>query len=115
MRLVVLGLSLSSSWGNGHATTYRALLRGLAHRGHGVTFLERRTPWYEAHRDLPRPDYCRIHFYEDLDELDRRHSAVVAQADAVIVGSYVPQGVEVGRWVCATAQRVRAFYESTRR
>ena len=25
--LIFIGLSLSSSWGNGHATTYRALLR----------------------------------------------------------------------------------------
>ena len=29
MKLVVLGLSLTSSWGNGHATTYRALLARL--------------------------------------------------------------------------------------
>ena len=32
MKLVVLGLSLSSSWGNGHATTWRALLRAFAAR-----------------------------------------------------------------------------------
>jgi hypothetical protein len=30
LKIVVLGLSLSSSWGNGHATTYRALLRAFA-------------------------------------------------------------------------------------
>ena len=36
MKLVVLGLSLSSSWGNGHATTYRGLVRELANRGHDV-------------------------------------------------------------------------------
>ncbi len=53
LRIVVLGLSLSSSWGNGHATTYRALLRGLAARGPRVLFLERDVPWYAAHRDLP--------------------------------------------------------------
>ena len=53
--LVFLGLSLSSSWGNGHATTYRALLRGLAERGHRLLFLERDVPWYASARDLPRP------------------------------------------------------------
>jgi spore maturation protein CgeB len=52
LSIVVLGLSLSSSWGNGHATTYRALLRALAERGHDVLFLERSAPWYAAHRDL---------------------------------------------------------------
>ena len=56
LRLAFLGLSLSSSWGNGHATTYRALLRGFASRGHEVTFLERDVPWYGGdHRDLPDP------------------------------------------------------------
>ena len=52
MDIVVLGLSLSSSWGNGHAVTYRALLKALAERGHRILFLERETPWYSAHRDL---------------------------------------------------------------
>ena len=56
LRLVFLGLSLSSSWGNGHATTYRSLLRGLAARNHDVLFLERDVPWYAENRDMPAPD-----------------------------------------------------------
>ena len=52
MRIVILGLSITSSWGNGHATTYRALMRELARRGHEVLFLERDRPWYAANRDL---------------------------------------------------------------
>ena len=60
MKLVVLGLSLSSSWGNGHATTYRALLRAFAARGHEVLFLERDVPWYAAARDLAEPGFCRF-------------------------------------------------------
>ena len=61
--LVFLGLSLSSSWGNGHATTYRALLRGLAERGHRLLFLERDVPWYASARDLVHPDFCQLEFY----------------------------------------------------
>ena len=57
MKLIVLGLSLSSSWGNGHATTFRALLRAFAERGHDILFLERDVPWYAAHRDLPDPNF----------------------------------------------------------
>ena len=61
MNLLVLGLSLGSSWGNGHATTFRALLAAFAARGHDVTFLEREVPWYSgAHRDLVDPDFCRL-------------------------------------------------------
>ena len=109
-KLVVLGLSLSSSWGNGHATTYRALLSAFAARGHDVLFLERETPWYAAHRDLPEPDFCRLAFYSDISDLDDWRSAV-AEADAVIVGSYVPDGVAVGRWVLGAATGVTAFYD----
>ena len=109
--LVVLGLSLSSSWGNGHATTWRALLRAYAARGHRITFLERDVPWYGgAHRDLAEPEFCELVLYRDLAEL-RRHAALVRDADAVLVGSYVPEGVAVGAWAQATARGVVAFYD----
>ena len=112
MKLVVLGLSLSSSWGNGHATTYRALLRAFAARGHEVLFLEREAPWYAGdRRDLSDPSFCRLAFYGELNELKANWRAEVARADAVIVGSYVPDGVEVGRWAQATAKGVTAFYD----
>lgn len=110
LRLVVLGLSLSSSWGNGHATTFRALLRAFAARGHDILFLERDVPWYASQRDLADPDYCRLIFYADLAGLEPWRSAI-AGADAVIVGSYVPEGVAVGRLVQQTARGVTAFYD----
>ncbi len=110
MRLVVLGLSLSSSWGNGHATTYRALLAAFAARGHEVLFLERDVPWYAQNRDLPDPGFCRLALYDGLDGLDR-HRAAIAAADAVIVGSYVPDGIEVARRVQAWAGGTTAFYD----
>ncbi len=110
MRLVVLGLSLSSSWGNGHATTFRALLKAFAARGHDVLFLERDVPWYADKRDLTDPDWCRLAFYESVEGLDAWRREVAA-ADAVMVGSYVPDGIEVGRWVQATARGVTAFYD----
>ena len=110
LSIVVLGLSLSSSWGNGHATTYRALLRALAERGHDVLFLERSVPWYAAHRDLEDPPYCRLAFYESLADLARFDRAI-ATADVVIVGSYVPDGVVVGERVLATARGLTAFYD----
>jgi spore maturation protein CgeB len=110
LRVVVLGLSLSSSWGNGHATTFRALLKAFAGRGHDVLFLERDVPWYAAHRDLLEPDFCRLEFYSSLRDLER-YQDEIAGADAVIVGSYVPEGVEVGRLVQNMARGVVAFYD----
>ena len=111
MKVVVLGLSLSSSWGNGHATTYRALLKAFVARGHAVTFLERDVPWYSGpHRDLADPDWCRLVFYETVRDLDG-HRDLIAGADAVIVGSYVPDGVAVGRFVQNHARGITAFYD----
>lgn len=110
MRIVVLGLSLSSSWGNGHATTFRALLKALAGRCHDILFLERDVPWYRGNRDIADPDYCKLEFYHSVEEL-KHWRADIRKADAVIVGSYVPEGVEVGRYVQRTAGGVVAFYD----
>lgn len=110
LSIVVLGLSLSSSWGNGHATTYRALLKGLSARGHDILFLERDVPWYAAHRDLHDPGYCRLELYSCPSGL-ARYAAEIARADAVLVGSFVPDGIEVGEWVLANARGVTAFYD----
>jgi spore maturation protein CgeB len=110
MSLVVLGLSLSSSWGNGHATTYRALLKAFARRGHDILFLERDVPWYREHRDAADPDYCRLEFYRSLKDIDRWEREIRG-ADAVIVGSYVPDGVQVGEYVHRHASGVKAFYD----
>src|SRR4051812_11967687 len=110
MKLVVLGLSLSSSWGNGHATTFRALLEAFVARGHSVLFLERDVPWYADQRDLPDPAWCDLRFYRDRDDL-ARFDGEITVADAVIVGSYVPEGVAVGERVQRLARGVTAFYD----
>jgi spore maturation protein CgeB len=109
-KLVVLGLSLSSSWGNGHATTWRALLAAMAELGWEITFFERDTPWYAAHRDLTDPAYCRLVLYPDLPALEGYRDEI-ASADAVVVGSYVPEGIAVGDLVTRTARGVTLFYD----
>jgi spore maturation protein CgeB len=110
MKIIVFGLSLSSSWGNGHATTYRALSRALAARGHDILFLERDVLWYANHRDLPAPDFCRLALYSDLSELETWRTEITG-ADAVIIGSYVPDGIAVADWVFSHARGVMAFYD----
>ncbi|WP_026464325.1 CgeB family protein [Adhaeribacter aquaticus] len=111
LKVVIIGLSITSSWGNGHATTFRGLVRELAARGHEVLFLERDVPWYASNRDLPNPKYCKTELYISLDDLKVRFTEQVREADLVIVGSYVPEGVLVGQWVINTAQGIKAFYD----
>ncbi|HEV2775566.1 MAG TPA: glycosyltransferase [Solirubrobacteraceae bacterium] len=111
MRIVLLGLSITSSWGNGHATNYRALVRALSTRGHDVLFLERDVPWYAAQRDLPEPPWGTTRLYGSLDELRNEYADAVRDADVVVVGSYVPDGVGVGEWVISIARGLTAFYD----
>lgn len=110
MKIAILGLSISSSWGNGHATTYRALLKALALRGHTISFYERDQPWYAAHRDLRSPNYCGLTIYRSLEELEPLLTEI-AEHDAVVLGSFVPEGVKVGEMLLEAGVAPLAFYD----
>ncbi|KRR27619.1 CgeB family protein [Bradyrhizobium retamae] len=109
--IVMFGLSITSSWGNGHATTYRALTKALAARGHRITFLERDVPWYRDNRDLRSAPYCRIKLYDSLRRVSQQYGAMVAGADVVVLGSFVPDGIALGDWITSTARGVTIFYD----
>ncbi|MDO5575797.1 MAG: hypothetical protein Q4F84_01850, partial [Fibrobacter sp.] len=109
--MVFLGLTITSSWGNGHATTYRGLIKALASRGHKVLFLERDMPWYAQNRDLVNPSYASVCLYNSLDELSEKFTDIIKNAELVVVGSYVPDGIDVGKWVIKNAGGLRAFYD----
>ena len=111
LKIVILGLTVTSSWGNGHATTYRALMRGLTARGHNVLFLESDQPWYSENRDLPELPFGRVALYQSVATLRARWSRTLREADLVMLGSYVPDGIAVGRLVQQLAQGVTAFYD----
>jgi spore maturation protein CgeB len=105
-RLVVFGLSLSSSWGNGHAIPLRGLCRELAARDWQITFFERDVEWYRSNRDVVHADYCDLVFYDDWPDAE----AAVRAADAVLVGSYVPDGSRIVDWLAGTG-RPLFFYD----
>jgi spore maturation protein CgeB len=107
VKVVLLGLSITSSWGNGHATNFRALCRGLRLAGHDVLFLERDKPWYAAARDFSAPW---VRLYASIEALTHweRH---VREADLVLIGSFVPEGVEVAEWVFEHASGTVAFWD----
>lgn len=112
MKLVVFGLSVSSSWGNGHATTYRALLRAFAARGHEVSFWEWDAPWYGGeHRDLPDPDFLDLELYASWDETRWDAVAEAREADAVLVGSYVQGGPRIVDHLAGAGVERLFFYD----
>jgi spore maturation protein CgeB len=111
MKIVILGLSITSSWGNGHATTYRSLVKGLNKRRHKVLFLERDMAWYSANRDMTDPEYCTVKLYDSVQQLKEKYHDDVEEADLVITGSYVPEGIAVCEWVISTATGIKAFYD----
>lgn len=109
--IIFIGLSITSSWGNCHASTYRSLIHGLHRRGHRVLFLEHDQPWFASNRDAPILPYCQSRLYADLDELRSRFTPRIRAAAAVIVGSYVHDGRRVCDWVLDCAEGIKAFYD----
>jgi spore maturation protein CgeB len=110
MKIVVFGLSVSSSWGNGHAVLWRALIRALAADGHSVVFFERDVPWYAQHRDLTEIEGGRLVLYNDWHEIVPAASRELRGADAAMVTSYCPDGV-VATELLLEASGLHVFYD----
>lgn len=111
MKLVIFGLTITSSWGNGHATTYRSLLRALAARGHRCTFIEKDVEWYRSNRDMPEPEFCRVVLYDDWDAERERLLEAARDADAIVVGSYFPDAVKATRALLEWGHETILFYD----
>ena len=115
MRLVIFGLTVSSSWGNGHATLWRALVHALARQGHTVTFFERDVPYYAAHRDVRELPHGELVLYADWDAALPRARRALAECDVAVVTSYCPDARAASRLVEDAAARaggpVAAFYD----
>lgn len=111
MKITIFGLTLSSSWGNGHATPYRALIGGLHRLGHRVTFFEQDAAYYAAHRDLAQPKSCELVLYSSWESVRERAMRETREADAVIVGSYVAEGARICDEVLGLHRPLRVFYD----
>jgi spore maturation protein CgeB len=111
VKIVICGLSITSSWGNGHATTFRALARALSQRGHQVVFFERDLEWYRSNRDMPEPPFCRVHIYERWAEVWKLLRQELTAADVAMVGSFFPDGVEAIDEMLESKARVKTFYD----
>ena len=110
MRLVIFGLSLSSSWGNGHAVLWRSLIAALVAQGHHVTFFERDVPYYAHHRDMSDLPGGRLQLYESWNDIAPQAAKAVNEADVAIVTSFCPDGAAAADLVCG-GRALRCFYD----
>jgi spore maturation protein CgeB len=111
MKLVVFGLSISSSWGNGHATLWRGLVDALSTLGHRIVFFERDLPYYAAHRDLVELPAGGLVLYPDWPEVVPQAARELDDADVAIVTSYCPDGIDAGELVLGSTGVARVFYD----
>jgi spore maturation protein CgeB len=111
LHFAIFGLTISSSWANGHATPWRGILKGLRRAGHTAIFFERDVPYYREHRDLPAPDFCELVLYDDWEDVLPRARAAVGNADVAMVTSYCPDGLAACRLVLDAPGPLHVFYD----
>jgi spore maturation protein CgeB len=110
MKLVIFGLTISSSWGNGHATLWRGLCRALARRGHRVVFFERDVPYYALHRDLDELPGGELALYADWQSVRQTVLHHLDEADVALITSYCPDGLAAKNLVL-DSRALRVFYD----
>lgn len=111
LKICIFGLTLSSSWGNGHATPYRALVRAL-HRMHvEVVFYERDAPYYAKQRDFDWCDYCTLVLYKDWHSVRSAALQEARHSDIVLTASYVPDGARITEDLLELDGPLRVFYD----
>lgn len=111
MKLVIFGLSVTSSWGNGHATLWRGLCRALHERGHHCVFFERDQPFYAGARDFLEQPGLTVNLYRSWSDVWRRAAEELSDADAALVTSYCADGRAASELALSSRAGVRAFYD----
>lgn len=111
MKITVFGLTLSSSWGNGHATPYRAIIRALDRMGHEVQFFEKDVPYYSSRRDFDSCDYCELTLYSEWASVRDRALSAAADSDVVITASFLPEGRRINDEILDLGRPLRVFYD----
>jgi spore maturation protein CgeB len=111
MKLVIFGLTVSSSWGNGHATLLRGLCRALAERGHSIVFFERDVPYYRAHRDLSEWHDGELILFNEWNDVLATAERQINDADVAMITSYCPDAIAATDVVLDSAVPMKTFYD----
>jgi spore maturation protein CgeB len=111
LKITIFGLTISSSWGNGHATPYRAILKSLYRQGHAIHFYEKDAPYYARHRDFDGDACCDLHLYTDWHEMRGSALKQAADSDVVICASFCPEGARIVADVLEFSGPIKIFYD----
>ena len=111
LQILFFGLTLSSSWGNGHATPYRALLKALSQRGIRVYFFERDVPYYAKHRDFTSCDFCQLVFYPEWQAVRETAMRRARDSDIVVTASYLSEGTRISEDLLGIHGPLHVFYD----
>src|SRR5437016_3678505 len=111
VKITVFGLTISSSWGNGHATPYRAIIRALHRMGHQVDFFEKDVPYYSSRRDFEGCDYCRLTLYPDWQNIRVQALQAASESDVVMTASYLPDGKQICDELLDLCRPLRVYYD----
>jgi spore maturation protein CgeB len=111
VKIVIFGLTISSSWGNGHATLWRGLCKNLIRSGHDVIFFERDVPYYAGARDFSELPGGRLELYANWDDVRIKARVDATEADAAIVTSYCPDAGEATALILDCTAALRVFYD----
>jgi spore maturation protein CgeB len=112
MKLVIFGLTVSSSWGNGHATLWRGLCSALGARGHHVVFFERDVPYYADNRDLTElPGGGELILYREWPDVLGKARRHLSDADVAMVSSFCPDAIAAGELTLDSPAQLRVFYD----
>jgi spore maturation protein CgeB len=111
VKITIFGLTISSSWGNGHATPYRAIIKALHRMGHEVHFFERDVPYYRARRDFDSAPYCRLHLFGEWSQIRSGALSEASDSDVVLTASYLSEGRRINDDVLNLARPLKVFYD----
>jgi spore maturation protein CgeB len=111
VKITVFGLTISSSWGNGHATPYRAIFRALDRMGHQVHFFEKDVPYYHSRRDFETCDYCDLILYPEWAQVRDVALEIAGESDVVMTASYVPDGQRISDEILDLNGPLHVFYD----
>jgi spore maturation protein CgeB len=111
LKITIFGLTISSSWGNGHATPYRAILKALHRRGHQVVFYEKDVEYYALRRDFTQSSYCDLVLYRTWAEVRERALRDAADSDVVMTASYCPEGAQINAELLDLEQPLHVYYD----
>ena len=111
MQILFFGLTISSSWGNGHATPYRALIRALHELNIEAVFYEQDVPYYAAHRDFDSCNYCELILYTDWGTIRESALRRARASEIVVTASYVPGGAHISEELLELDSPLHVFYD----